>query len=114
MQSKVDQILLDALIIVSLASEPKPRRLGGGYNFIRTWLGDGLLLAGGQKWLRNRRLLTPAFHFEILKPYMEVNNRCADVFIVSRSFWSVEVIARRVHKAYYNYRIIMELIMVMI
>ena len=46
------------------------------------WLGDGLLLAGGAKWARNRRLLTPAFHFDILKPYMMVNNNAVDILMV--------------------------------
>ena len=37
------------------------------YRFIRPWIGDGLLVSHGQKWLRNRRLLTRAFHFDVLK-----------------------------------------------
>lgn len=61
-------------------SEPKPRAIGGYFN-LEPWLGDGLLLSGGQKWSRNRRLLTPAFHFDILRPYMAINNRCVDVFL---------------------------------
>ena len=44
--------------------------------------GSGLLLANGKRWARNRRLLTPAFHFEILKPYMEVYNDAANILVV--------------------------------
>ena len=61
--------------------EPKPLGVGA-YRFIYPWLGDGLLLAGGEKWARNRRLLTPAFHFDILKPYMEVNNQASEIMLV--------------------------------
>jgi len=45
-------------------------------------LGDGLLIAAGAKWQRNRKLLTPAFHFDILKPYMKVNNEAVEVLLV--------------------------------
>ncbi|KAM4887971.1 cytochrome P450 4F3-like [Thomomys bottae] len=42
------------------------------YPFLRPWLGDGLLLSAGDKWSRHRHMLTPAFHFNILKPYLRV------------------------------------------
>ena len=56
--------------------EPKVNRT---YKVLVPWLGDGLLISKGEKWHRNRRLLTPAFHFEILKSYMSVYNSCLKV-----------------------------------
>ncbi|CAC5390681.1 CYP4B1 [Mytilus coruscus] len=41
------------------------------YALMRPWIGDGLLLSGGKKWDRNRRLMTPAFHQDILKHYVK-------------------------------------------
>ena len=46
------------------------------------WWGDGLLISDGKKWERNRRLLTPAFHFDILRPYVQVYNDVTELFLV--------------------------------
>lgn len=44
--------------------------------------GEGLLIANGARWVRSRRLLTPAFHFDILKPYLKVYAEAADTLVV--------------------------------
>ena len=44
-------------------------------------LGEGLLTSNGSKWHRNRRLLTPAFHFDVLLPYMKIYNEATDLFL---------------------------------
>ena len=56
------------------------------YDIMRPWLGEGLLVAEGEKWRRNRRLLTPAFHYSILRPYVSVYNNCTDTLLRK---WSV-------------------------
>ena len=51
------------------------------YDLLKPWLGEGLLVAQGEKWHRNRRLLAPAFHFSILKQYVSIYNDCLDTLI---------------------------------
>ncbi|KAK3587339.1 hypothetical protein CHS0354_011320, partial [Potamilus streckersoni] len=62
-------------------SEPKPTGFAGGYRFGLPWLGRGLLIADGTRWARSRRLLTPAFHFDVLKPYIDVYNNASDLLL---------------------------------
>ncbi|KAK2154530.1 hypothetical protein LSH36_266g02045, partial [Paralvinella palmiformis] len=51
------------------------------YKFLEPWLGEGLLLSNGKKWSRNRRLLTPAFHFDILQPYVMVFSQSSNTLV---------------------------------
>ncbi|XP_037552592.1 cytochrome P450 4F3 [Nematolebias whitei] len=44
------------------------------YGHLRPWLGQSLLLSNGDEWSRRRRLLTPAFHFDVLKNYVTTFN----------------------------------------
>lgn len=44
--------------------------------------GHSLLLSNGEEWSRKRRLLTPAFHFDILKNYVAIFNTSTDTMHV--------------------------------
>ncbi|CAH0592587.1 unnamed protein product [Chrysodeixis includens] len=39
------------------------------YMIVKPWLRDGLLLSNGEKWQQRRKILTPAFHFNILRQF---------------------------------------------
>ncbi|KAI6660527.1 Cytochrome P450 4B1-like isoform X1 [Oopsacas minuta] len=45
------------------------------------WIGDGLLSSNGRKWQRNRKLLTPAFHYSILSSFLPVYCKATHVML---------------------------------
>ncbi|XP_053326237.1 cytochrome P450 4B1-like isoform X1 [Spea bombifrons] len=51
------------------------------YGFIVPWIGKGLLVLSGQKWFQHRRLLTPGFHYDVLKPYVGLMSDCTKVML---------------------------------
>ncbi|KAM6217033.1 cytochrome P450 4B1 [Rhynchocyon petersi] len=42
------------------------------YDFFLQWIGKGLLVLEGPKWYQHRKMLTPGFHYDVLKPYVAV------------------------------------------
>ena len=66
-------------LVKKVLKEPKYQRT---YDLMVPWLGEGLLtVRDGAKWHRNRHLLTPAFHFEILKQYVSVYNSSVEILL---------------------------------
>ncbi|KPJ15728.1 Cytochrome P450 4C1 [Papilio machaon] len=51
------------------------------YTFLAPWLSQGLVLSNGEKWRKRRKLLTTAFHFNILKQFVQTFVHESEFFI---------------------------------
>jgi len=53
------------------------------YDMLRPWLGDGLLTSYSkpEQWKPRRKLLTPTFHYDILKNFIHVFNHQTEILI---------------------------------
>ena len=51
------------------------------YKISYPWIGHGLVTSDGELWARHRKMLTPAFHFNLLKKYAIIFNSVSKVMI---------------------------------
>jgi cytochrome P450 family 4 len=65
----------------AILSNQKQLRKNNQYSFLHEWLGDGLLVSSGRKWHSRRKIITPAFHFQILQEFVDVFNYQNEIFI---------------------------------
>lgn len=54
------------------------------YDYDYDSAGEGLLVSHGKKWFRHRRLLTPGFHYDVLKPYVKLMSDSANTMLVGQ------------------------------
>ncbi|XP_032552822.1 cytochrome P450 4B1-like [Chiroxiphia lanceolata] len=51
------------------------------YKFLLPWIGEGLLVLEGTKWFQHRKMLTPAFHYDVLKSYVTLMSDSVKVML---------------------------------
>ncbi|KAM4895652.1 cytochrome P450 4A4-like [Sylvia borin] len=51
------------------------------YKFLLPWIGKGLLVLEGNKWFQHRKMLTPAFHYDVLRPYVALMSDSVKVML---------------------------------
>lgn len=78
---QLDIVLTDPKDVEALLSSQTLIEKADEYDFIAEWLGTGLLISTGQKWFTRRKVLTPAFHFQILEQFVEVFDKQSRIFV---------------------------------
>lgn len=74
-------IIISAEAVEKVIAGSKNIEKGFTYNWLHSWLGTGLLTSHGVKWKSRRKLLTPSFHFDILKDFLVVFNEQSQLLI---------------------------------
>ncbi|CEF69902.1 Cytochrome P450 4V2 [Strongyloides ratti] len=54
---------------------------GSMYEFFSDLLGEGLITSDGEKWKERRKLITPTFHFNMLKTYLNIFNNESKIMV---------------------------------
>lgn len=64
--------VIDAELWEMIATDTNLIKKGFVYDFLKPALGDGLLISTEKKWHSRRKMLTPAFHFNILTQFEDI------------------------------------------
>ena len=51
------------------------------YSVLEDWIGEGLLISNGKKWVSRRKIITPTFHFKILDQFVEVFDANSNILV---------------------------------
>ncbi|NWW59518.1 CP4B1 protein, partial [Ifrita kowaldi] len=62
------------------------------YKFLIPWIGKGLLILEGSKWFQHRKMLTPAFHYDVLKSYVTLMSDSVKVMLDK---WDKRIMERK-------------------
>lgn len=60
------------------------------YKFIKPWLEEGLLISDSSKWYQRRKIITPAFHLQILEQFVEIFDRQSTIMMDTLSKFKAE------------------------
>ncbi|XP_061509656.1 cytochrome P450 4c3 isoform X1 [Anopheles gambiae] len=74
-------LISKAAAVEPILSNPKLVEKSNDYEYMKAWLGNGLLTSPGYIWHPRRKSLTPAFHFKILSDFVTIFQNQADVLI---------------------------------
>jgi cytochrome P450 len=81
-------IVSDPKVAEGILSSQKLLTKGFDYDLIKPWLGNGLLISTGTKWHQRRKILTPAFHFQILEKFVEIMEDQGKILVNKLTEWN--------------------------
>lgn len=73
--------VLDPKDVEIILSSTKHITKADDYDFMKPWLGEGLLTSAGTKWASRRKIITPTFHFKVLEQFVEIFDRQSNILI---------------------------------
>ncbi|KAJ8670667.1 hypothetical protein QAD02_001926 [Eretmocerus hayati] len=68
------------------------------YQLLQPWLGTGLVTSTGKKWQERRKILTPAFHFNILKEYSDTIAANNEILVESLTSRKGDILLKNLQK----------------
>ncbi len=81
MGNYADVIIRKAEYVEKVIGSSKNMEKSRIYDFVKIWLGDGLLISNAEKWFKHRKIITPTFHFSILESFCEIFNEKSAVLV---------------------------------
>ncbi|KAL3271395.1 hypothetical protein HHI36_021877 [Cryptolaemus montrouzieri] len=79
--SKLKILISDHDVLEALLTSTKNITKESDYVYLDSWLGKGLLTSGPTRWKKHRKIITPAFHFQILEKFVAIFERSTLVLI---------------------------------
>ncbi len=67
--------------IEKIISASKNMQKPFGYEYLKEWLGEGLLTSTGEHWHKHRKIITPTFHFSILESFCEIFSEKSKILV---------------------------------
>ncbi|KAL3073672.1 hypothetical protein niasHT_039212 [Heterodera trifolii] len=74
-------MIYSATLLESITGNTDHLNKGFSYEFLRPWLGNGLLTSCAEQWRPRRKLLTPTFHYDILKLFLHIFNHQSSILV---------------------------------
>ncbi|VDM57612.1 unnamed protein product [Angiostrongylus costaricensis] len=74
-------MLYSAPLVEKILTSNKHLGKGFAYNLLEPWLGQGIITSSVDNWRPKRKLLTPTFHYDMLKDFVPIFNEQSRILV---------------------------------